>query len=214
MSNTREGNLTMIFDVETTGLLKKNQPVSEIPYITQLCYLVYDEERKEVIKEFNKYIVIPENIEISTLITELTGITKEICNDGHQIEDVLAEFYSDYERCRKFVAHNIEFDHKMIKIEMGRNDLKLKSPEINIQDSHIVFNDKFIPKSALYCTMFSSTILCGIWVERWGKLHLKWPTLAELHMKLFGETPTGLHDALVDTTVCLKCYLELVKVVV
>jgi DNA polymerase III epsilon subunit-like protein len=185
--NTREGNLTMIFDVETTGLLKKKQPVSEIPYITQLCYLVYDEERKEVIKTFNKYIVIPEDIEISMLITELTGITKDICNSGHPIENVLAEFYSDYAKCVKFVAHNIEFDHQMIKIEMARNDSKLKSPEINIQDSYIVFNSDFIPKSALCCTMKRTTILCGIWVERWGKLHLKWPTLEELHMKLFGE---------------------------
>jgi hypothetical protein len=38
--------------------------------------------------------------------------------------------------------------------------------------------------------------------------------MAELHMKLFGEIPTGLHDALVDTTVRLKSYLELGKIVV
>ena len=42
-----------------------------------------------------------------------------------------------------------------------------------------------------------------------GKYGYKWPTLSELHIKLFGEDFEGGHDALEDVKACAKCLFEL-----
>jgi len=40
--------------------------------------------------------------------------------------------------------------------------------------------------------------------------HYKYPTLNELYRFLFDEAPTGtLHNSLIDTLVCLKCYMRI-----
>jgi len=40
----------------------------------------------------------------------------------------------------------------------------------------------------------------------------KWPTLTELHIKLFGTKFEDAHDALADTTACAKCFFKLVEI--
>ena len=42
------------------------------------------------------------------------------------------------------------------------------------------------------------------------RMYYKFPTLKELHWKLFEEIPSGLHDSMVDVEVCLKCYLIMI----
>jgi DNA polymerase III epsilon subunit-like protein len=39
----------------------------------------------------------------------------------------------------------------------------------------------------------------------------KFPKLKELYVTCFGTVPEGLHNALVDTMACLRCYLELCR---
>ena len=38
--------------------------------------------------------------------------------------------------------------------------------------------------------------------------YIKFPTLTELHNKLFDETPENMHNSLMDILICLKCYLK------
>ena len=40
--------------------------------------------------------------------------------------------------------------------------------------------------------------------------YIKKPTLNELHVHLFKRSPKGLHDALIDVRVCLRCFLKVV----
>ncbi len=42
-----------------------------------------------------------------------------------------------------------------------------------------------------------------------GPYGYKWPTLQELHMKLFQESFEDAHHALVDVRACARCYFEL-----
>ena len=42
-----------------------------------------------------------------------------------------------------------------------------------------------------------------------GKLYKKFPTLLQLYEFLFNETPTQLHNSLMDVIVCLRCYLKM-----
>jgi hypothetical protein len=42
-----------------------------------------------------------------------------------------------------------------------------------------------------------------------GRYGFKWPTLPELHFKLFGKKVKETHDAAADVATCSKCFFEL-----
>ena len=104
----------MVFDVETTGKLIKNAPIDQQPHIIQLSFIIYDLHERRIIQKFDSYVNIPQNIEISAFITGLTGATREKCDRGMDILDVLDEFYHAYFWCDEIIAHNIEFEIQMI----------------------------------------------------------------------------------------------------
>jgi DNA polymerase III subunit epsilon len=220
-------NTVMVFDVETTGLIPKRGPktiftddVSLSPYILQLSFIVYDMNTSEVIKTFNSYIDIDDTIEISPKITELTGIVRETCQTlGKTMEYVLTEFYKEYVSCDVVVAHNIDFDKEMIMIEVIRNYSKMV--DNGCLNPSLLFNDvyNFVNNIESYCTMRNGKELCNLWTERkttealqsTTRRYKKNPKLSELYFKIFNEVPVGLHDALVDTDACLKCYIYLMS---
>jgi DNA polymerase III epsilon subunit-like protein len=211
----KEPKLIIVFDVETNGLIPKKNSMSisqniNNPYILQLSFIVYDVANMIENRVFNSYVNVDDSVMISPKITELTGITREKCKSlGNPIEDVLIEFYKEYERCDVIVAHNISFDREMINIEILRNHSKMT--ELGYVRPEIIFNNTYnhIHNKYLFCTMLHGKSTCNIIVETSKRSYIKFPKLSELYFKLFGEVPEGLHDALVDTRVCLKCYLDL-----
>jgi DNA polymerase III alpha subunit (gram-positive type) len=195
--------LIMVFDVETTGLIpKRDGNINSCPYILQLSFIVYDVINKKTIRTFDSYVNIDDSIEISKKITEITGIVKETCKIGNPIEKVMTEFYKEYMKCDIIIAHNINFDKEMIMIEIIRNNNKMI--ELGCEIPSLLFNNTFnsIENKKLYCTMLSGP---KISIDKYKKV----PKLSELHCKLFGVIPDGLHNALVDTKVCLRCYLQM-----
>lgn len=198
----------MVFDVETTGLLPKNRsgvPLSDFPHILQISFVIFDTQYWRVVKSVDLYINVPPTVEISEKITELTGITREKCDKGVPIEKAMQEFYQEYVLCDIFVAHNIQFDREMIRIEMERCFI------ITLPHYAQVFNDEIMKqqeKSTL-CTMRVGRNICKI--EKTGKngVYYKNPKLVELYEHLFGMTPLGLHSSLVDTYVCLRCFVKI-----
>lgn len=196
----KESKFIMIFDVETNGLLPKNQPPIELcPHILQLSFIIYDEANNETVRTFNEYVTINDSVVISEEATKINGITREKCQElGRPIEYILDEFYHEYMRCDTIVAHNIEFDSRMVKIEILRLDYPCYKYAIIFQQNM---------RTKFYCTMLHGVIICNL-PGRYGK---KWPTLLELHMIIFGIVPNGLHDALVDTKACFECYKVLIR---
>jgi DNA polymerase III subunit epsilon len=57
------------------------------------------------------------------------------------------------------------------------------------------------------CTMQATTDFCKIQ----GPYGYKWPSLPELHFKLFRETFDEAHDAMVDINATARCFWELRK---
>jgi DNA polymerase III epsilon subunit-like protein len=205
--------MMMVFDVETTGLLPKKKrggeevSIEAYPYIIQLSFIVYDLFESRAVVTYDSYIKIPENIEIPKMVSDLTGITKEICNEkGKNIIDVLSDFYEAYMLCEVIIAHNIEFDEKMIHVELQRNRREIieKAPYCFTVFSKIYEKLKGVER---YCTMKNGIELCAIIRE--NKQIKKWPRLVELHQKLFDEVPEGLHNSMVDVNACLRCYLKM-----
>ena len=227
--------LTMVFDVETTGLLPKIKTeevsINQYPYITQLSYVIYDKITDQILKSVNNYIHLPEHIEIPEIVTKITGITKEICETkGISIIDALSEFYHDIHNCDIIVAHNYAFDYQIIQAEMKRNYEFIYKKCKKALD---LFTSEYleIKNKRYYCTMQMSIYICklpfkprtvtttkidgGVNINprpfKVRKVTYKFPKLSELHQHLFGFVPENLHDAQVDVETCLRCYKQLVS---
>jgi DNA polymerase III epsilon subunit-like protein len=209
----------LVFDVETTNLMPKqktNGPrltIDDYPHILQLSFVIYDLNESKITKSYNAYVSIDEKVTISDTITELTGITKDICKKkGIPITTIIKEFYEAYMNCDVLIAHNIDFDVEFIKIEIERNRIKLLSAYPHVLTT---LNDTYekIHNIERYCTMRKGIPICNIMVESKipGKPPTKkFPRLIELYQHLFtGETATGLHNSMVDVLVCLRCYLKM-----
>jgi DNA polymerase III epsilon subunit-like protein len=211
-----------VFDVETTGLLPKlslystQKSQEPLPYITQLSYALYHLESRQLIKTYNEYVRVPANVLISEKVSTLTGITREkLDQSGIDINTVLESFYDAYNRSDIAVAHNIEFDGRMIELETKRHfqlQLLLDSSNLSIFADQI-YNDKVRAKYRMtdiksVCTMKTSVDLCNIEKINSRGPYIKFPSLCELYEKLFNESPKNLHNSMVDVLVCLRCYLK------
>ena len=201
----------MVFDVETSGLLPKNS-YQQFPHILQLSYIVYDTVTRTAEKKYNAYIKVADDVVITDEITELTGITREKCDeDGIPILEALYAMYLDYTACDCVIAHNLKFDAIMLGVELERHDAPAELRNLMNHDYETKTN------KTRYCTMMNSIELCAIRVDAVNKKgepfsYNKWPKLSELHHHFFGFVPRGLHDSLVDVEVCLKCYLKLQEI--
>ena len=188
----------LVFDTETTGLPKGQGSIFKTdiwPYIVQLSYIIYDTEKNKIITNQDYIIKIPEHVELSKESIKIHGITKrKIKNQGYEIKHILKIFQICLVNCDFVVAHNLEFDKNMVLVEGIRNKISLS------------FN-----KIQNYCTMKNGSKICKIEkVNIHGEKYFKYPTLLELHQKLFNSEPSNLHDAYVDILVCLRCFHKII----
>jgi DNA polymerase III alpha subunit (gram-positive type) len=131
-------------------------------------------------------------VEIPEIVQELTGITREKCDGGMEIGEALDKFYQMYLKCDAIAAHNMWFDSKMIRLECMRN----RFPNL----INVFFEN--VSTKPISCTMMQGMEFCGL--NRFVKLSV-------LYELLFKEDANQfeLHNSLVDTMVCLRCYLKI-----
>ena len=221
----------LVFDVETTGLLPKvskvpsdpskspNEGIDLNPYIIQFSFILYNTLNRTIERKHDFYINPP--IDISEKITEITGITKDICvQKGVPLILALECFYNCYIMSGRVIAHNLAFDTEMVRIEIERNREEIE------QSAHYclnIFDATFEKTHGIdqFCTMRYGTNICNIMVLRSVQsqskdtteikqptYYKKWPTLLEFHKHLFNTIPDNLHNSIVDVLVCLRCYLK------
>lgn len=181
----------VFFDTETTGLPKSwKAPVTDLanwPRLVQIAWESYDNDGNKISEE--SFIIKPEGFTIPPDSSKVHGISTERAEkEGKALEEVLKKFYDLVDKSETLVAHNISFDEKIVGAEFLRKNMA------NILD---------IKKKI--CTMENSTKLCAIP----GPYGLKWPKLAELHMKLFGTNFEEAHNAAVDIRATARCFWEM-----
>lgn len=211
-------NRILFFDVETNGLLPsrsenfmpESSHIHTYPHILQLSFIVFNLATRSVDMHADYYIRPPPDVKIPPIVTEITGITLEICADkGIPIGDALESFQNAYKKCDTIISHNIAFDSGMMRIEQLRNNQYFNSncPAV-LQMFNPIYDDLYGIDH--FCTMKASMELCSIEVPRKNGqgTYKKWPTLKELYTHLFGEEPKNLHNSIVDTLVGLRCYLK------
>ncbi|MGB3179799.1 MAG: DNA polymerase III subunit alpha [Cyclobacteriaceae bacterium] len=184
----------LIFDTETTGLPKRfDAPLEDLdnwPRLVQLAWQLHG-SRGELLSTGN-FIVKPEGFTIPFNAEKVHGIsTGRALKEGHPLDEVLAKFEEDLKRTDRVIGHNIEFDLNVVGAEFLRNELETVMHGITPID-----------------TKDESTDFCAIPGGRGGKF--KWPTLTELHQKLFGENFADAHDAAYDVDATAKCFFGLV----
>jgi DNA polymerase-3 subunit alpha len=210
MNSTIQSKHILVFDTETTGLIQnKNGPLSEYPYITQFSFMVYDAEKENIRSSFNAYIKIPSSVIIPEIVTKLTGINNEKCEkEGIPITEALGIFYHAVNLCDCVIGHNIEFDIQMVNAEIIRNskNLTLFPDIIDLFDKNKIANKGI----QIDCTMRMSIEMCNLFrtTEKNHK-YKKFPKLSETYFHLFNEHPENLHNSIIDTLICLRCYLKI-----
>lgn len=194
----------MVFDTETTGLPKymKHTPnqnnLDNWPHIVQMSYIIYDTDTDRVLNITDHIIRVPEGVQITEENAAIHGITQEISQQGIPLNMALDEFMVEFDNVDLIIAHNIEFDKKMLMAELYRAD-------------YILCVDKIHTSTKYVCTMQEGIDLCNIkaFTKIEKKEYIKWPTLAELCQHLFNYEPKNLHNSLNDVAICLRCFLKM-----
>lgn len=183
----------LFFDTETTGLPGNwRGPVTDLanwPRLVQLAYVIYDDNEVKL-KEEN-HLIKPEGFTIPGKASAIHGISQQrALREGKPLVCVLNRFAADIQASDLLVAHNMSFDEKIVGAEFLRNG----------RADHT--NEK-----RKLCTMHVAAAYCAIP----GYYGYKWPTLQELHKKLFGRGFEDAHDAYIDVKATVKCFFELKK---
>ncbi len=183
----------LFFDTETNGLPKNwNASVRDLknwPRIVQIAWLLYDKNHNLITEK--SYIIKPKGFSIPIDVSKVHGITTEKALAlGVELEKVLNEFNELINETNIIIAHNIDFDIKIVGAEFLRSNIK----------SNLFKKQKF-------CTMKTTKNLCKIP----GRYGYKWPTLSELHYHLFKENFEEAHNAIIDVKICAKCFFELIN---
>ena len=185
----------LIFDTETTGLPRDyNAPISDLdnwPRLVQLSWQLHNADGS--LRSAHDYIVKPEGFTIPFNSEKVHGIsTQRALAEGHALGEVLTKFNEDLQYTQQTIGHNVDFDLNVTGAEFLRAEIETSLLNIEKVD-----------------TKDASTDYCKIPGGRGGKY--KWPTLSELHEKLFGVPFDGAHNSAFDVDATARCFFGLLK---
>lgn len=196
---------TAVIDVETDGLVKKiavpgKRPGTtrqeqipyethflEYPHIVSMAWKTDEDETKE-------YILNQSGRKIPKEASDIHGITTEIANASpHFFADVILEFIKDAEGAEIIVGHGIYFDTSIIKANVLRS-VVTEIPNRLLEKDAFEKITEILHKYKRIDTMRKTIKMMG-----------KWPTLSELHMKIFNQG-FDAHKAGADVDATKRCY--------
>lgn len=184
----------LIYDTETTGLPKKyNAPLTDFdnwPRLVQIAWQLHDDNGHLI--EAQNIIVKPEGFTIPFNAIKIHGISNERAQEeGKPLAEVLAVFNKVLEKTQYVIGHNIEFDVNIVGSEFLREEIESTLTELATID-----------------TKNESTQYCALPGGRGGQF--KYPTLSELHQKLFGNKFEEAHNAAADVEATARSFFKLV----
>ena len=185
----------LIYDTETTGLPKNfSAPVTDSenwPRLVQVAWQLHNSMGELI--EVKNFIIKPVDFTIPFNAEKIHGIsTQHALAHGVDLSFVLEEFNKAIEQSEFVVGHNIIFDINIMGAEFHRT--QIESP---------------LAQQKSIDTKNEGTEFCAIPGGRGGKF--KWPTLTELHVKLFKEGFAEAHNASADVEATTRCFLELIR---
>lgn len=194
-------DLTLVFDVETTGVPPRRMPPTDpaYPRLVEVAMVLLDEATGKV-EATAALVVAPDGFEVPDEAAAVHGITTAVAREaGVPVRVALAVLTNLRRRATRLVGHNVLFDVNLIWSELHRLE----------QDGAVLF-----PTTGLRCTAELGEPVAALpptprMIEVGFGNKNKKPTLAELHVALFGTGFDGAHRALSDVHATIACWLEL-----
>lgn len=175
----------LFFDTETTSQYQSQAR------LVHLAFIRTDKEGKEL-ERFSE-LIRPEGFQIDN--SDIHGITQAVAlKSGIGLKSAIKAFMSASEQSSLLVAHNIDYDKKVLFNELKASGL-----------TKIYFNTLY--NKAVLCTMQSATAFCNIIDKKRGRP--KFPKLSELYEKLFEQTYVKDQEPLTDVETMMHCFFEL-----
>lgn len=175
--------MIIVLDTETAGFKGP---------IMQLAYSAYQEFSNRHIFDYNALIRHDNEYEVHEDAFKIHGLTHGQCQaKGADAVQSLRDLVSTLKDAKTIVGHKLQFDLAMISKDCFYYGIKF---------DYTMTDPRFV------CTMAKTKGLCNL---KDIKGRPKFPSLTELHYRLFGETFEGAHDALADVKATAKCFFEL-----
>lgn len=193
-------SLILFYDTETTGLpdFKAPSESEHQPHLVQVAALLTTGTGK-VISSID-LTVSADAWEIPTEVAEIHGITTERSREIGVSESVaVAAFYSLWSRASKRVAHNEQFDARIMRIALLRHMSEAAAD--------------FFKAGAAECTARMCTPILNLpptdKMKAKGMHFPKTPNLGEAYRHFFGIDLADAHTALADAQACAAVYWAL-----
>lgn len=183
--------MELFFDVETTGLPTRGATCYDLnaysrARIVSIAWVLCS--KYEVVSQ-HYHIIRQEDSTDPIGASFVHGINRSMTQKfGKDLSSVLEDFISDVESSETVVAHNFDFDSKVVGSELYR---------LGLDPSRFL-------RHRSHCTMKSNTDLVKKQFKK-SKMY-KWPKLSELYQFCFHEEMKGAHNALVDVENTVKCF--------
>jgi DNA polymerase III epsilon subunit-like protein len=182
----------LFFDVSANGKPKSWKGATNDPFnwprMIHLSWLMYNEERELIASSDD--IIKPEGFEIPVDIEQKAQVTHaEAVEKGVPMKEALLRFKEAMEKAEYVIAHNMKFNEAVVSCEFYRKNI-----------SHV------LPACEKYCLMQEATWYCKLPSKIGG---YKWPTLQDLHAKVFNSRYSNANNALGDVSACVVCFFAL-----
>ena len=201
-------NLALFYDTETTGLpdFKAPSEAAHQPHIVQLAALLVDLDTRQTIQSMD-VIVRPHGWTIPDEVAAVHGITTEHAADVGIPERLAVEMFMDLWNNRNRVAHNEQFDARILRIALMRH-------QGNIFHSP---SGKSVPdiwkEGRAECTARMATPICALpptdKMKAVGRFHHKTPNLGEAYRHFTGNDIQNAHSAMADVLACRDVYFAI-----
>ena len=201
-------NLAFFYDTETTGLpdFKAPSEAAHQPHIVQLAALLVDLDTRQTIQSMD-VIVRPHGWTIPDEVAAVHGITTEHAADVGIPERLAVEMFMDLWNNRNRVAHNEQFDARILRIALMRH-------QGNIFHSP---SGKSVPdiwkEGRAECTARMATPICALpptdKMKAVGRFHHKTPNLGEAYRHFTGNDLQNAHSAMADVLACRDVYFAI-----
>lgn len=181
----------LIFDISANGKPKNwKRPATDIfnwPRLIHLSWLLYNKDRELV--DSRNHIIEPKGFKITSDIERKNKITPEKLEEAVPVMDALMDFEEAMEEAEYVIAHNMNLCEGVIGAEFSRASLR---HSLDTADK--------------YCLMQESTWFCKI-PGKDGKY--KWPSLQDIHTKIFNARYANAGDAQTDVATATVCFFGL-----
>lgn len=187
--------MKMFFDTETTGFPRNGLPADHPsqPHVVQLAAMLTEDDGTE--RAVMSMIIKPEGWTIPDEAAAIHGIdTATAERVGVPIKHAISGFMGMFRAASLLVAHNLDFDRRIIGYELARVGATWGGVET-------------------FCTMQAATPVLNLpptdRMKAAGFHKPKAPKLGEAFLHFFGRELDGAHDALVDVRACRDVYFAL-----